>query len=531
MNRLLLTLLFLPLFTKAQIINTLVGNGTAGFSGDYGPPAAAELNSPVALCFGGFGAYGSLYVADGTNNRVRQIKLGPGGVIFTIAGTGVIGFSGDGGPAVSAELNEVAGVAALSTNIVYFSDHNNNRIRKIDMAGNISTYGGTGVAGSSGDGGPATSASINSPYDVSVDKKGNIYFAEEYGHRVRKIDTFGIITTVAGTGTSGFSGDGGPATSAEISFPNYSYVDSLGQLYFSDNGNQRIRKVDTSGIISTVAGTGGLGFTGDGGAATNAMLNYPADITVDRHGNLIISDSYNDRIRRVDATTGIITTVAGTGVAGLSGDGGPATAAMINKPHGLAVDPANNIYFIDRFNNKIRIIYAVVSASFSSTASSTCQDSCITFTSTSTGTIDSVRWEAAGATVVSPTAHNTSICFPSAGTIAVHLYVYGPGGVDSSVNNITVNSCTTGIGKVNNKTENDFWVSTGNNGTVNVYAAQLPDDDLAIAVYDVLGNKLLTDTWRKGLQSKQLAGLNNSGLYIIRLSSRNVSILLKWAKY
>ena len=345
----------------AQTITTICGDGTAGFIGDGGPATAAELNSPVTISWGGEGVGGNLYVADGGNNRVRKIKLG-GGIIITIAGNGTAGNMGDGALATNAEINIPAGVTIDFHNNVFIGDINNSVVRKVNSGGIISTYSGNGTDGFTGDNGPATAAESDHCYNVVADRKGNIYYAELYNNRIRKVDTFGIITTYAGTGTAGTSGDGGPATAALIYEPNFLSIDAIGQLYITDNGNHKIRRVDTFGIITTIAGNGTGGFSGDGGPATAAELYYPAGTATDMMGNILICDSYNDRIRKIDTATGHITTIAGTGVTGYTGDNGSATAATMNKPHGIIVDNLNNIYFTDRYNNCIRKITEIPTA-------------------------------------------------------------------------------------------------------------------------------------------------------------------------
>ena len=209
---------------------------------------------------------------------------------------------------------------------LYIADTGNNRIRKVSATGIITTVAGNGSAGYSGDGGPATSAQLDGPEGVAVDGSGNLYIADTCNNRIRKVSATGIITTVAGNGSAGYSGDGGPATSAQLSLPAGVAVDGSGNLYIADSGNNRIRKVSATGIITTVAGNGSPGYSGDGGPATSAQLNQPAGVAVDASGNLYIADSSNNRIRKVSAT-GIITTVAGNGFDGYSGDGGPATSA------------------------------------------------------------------------------------------------------------------------------------------------------------------------------------------------------------
>ncbi len=239
---------------------------------------------------------------------------------------------------------------------MYIADAWNRRVRKVDTTGTIHTIAGTGVLGYTGDGGPAILATLNQPAGVAVDDSGNVYFADSYNNCIRMVNKLGIITTIAGTGVAGYSGDGGAATAAKINIPVRVALDKSGNLYFSDFSN-RIRKIDKSGIITTVAGTGFVGFYGDNGQATNAQLNGPAGISVDAIGNIYIADSYNQRIRKIDAS-GIITTVAGTGIRGHTGDGGPATAADLNAPDGVVIDNDGNLVFTEYGGNTVRkIIY------------------------------------------------------------------------------------------------------------------------------------------------------------------------------
>jgi len=249
--------------------------------------------------------------------------------ITTIAGQGgVAGFAGDGGPATAAKFNQIYDIAKDSAGNIYVADAYNHRIRKIDTSGIITTVAGTGTAGSAGDGGPATAATLNTPFSVEVDSTGNILIAEVYGHRIRKVSTSGIISTVAGTGTLGYSGDGGTATAAQLNRPNGIAFDSAGNIYIADAYNYCVRKISTAGIISTFAGKGSIvGLAADGGPATAAKFNGMAHITTDSLNNLYIPDAHC--IRKVD-TAGIITTVAGNCTAGYSGDGGPAISALIN---------------------------------------------------------------------------------------------------------------------------------------------------------------------------------------------------------
>ena len=329
-------------------ITTIAGTGELGFSGDGGPAVEADLYNPASVAVD---SAGNVYISDTDNQRIR--KVDSTGTITTIAGTGEVGFSGDGGPAVEAELRNPYGVAVDSAGNVYIADAGNQRIRKVDSTGTITTIAGTGEVGFSGDGGAAVEAELYNPEGVAVDSAGNVYIGDAGNQRIRKVDSTGTITTIAGTGEYGFSGDGGPAAAARLAFPHSVAVDGAGNLYIADTGNRRIRKVDSTGTITTIAGTGEVGFSGDGGPAVEAELRNPYGVAVDSAGNVYIADTRNQRIRKVDST-GTITTIAGTGEVGFSGDGGPAAAARLAFPAGVAVDSAGNVYIADFFNNGIR---------------------------------------------------------------------------------------------------------------------------------------------------------------------------------
>ena len=342
-----------------QDIATVAGTGVAGFSGDSGSAIGAQLNRPNAAWIDGAG---NLYISDRNNHRVRKIDAA--GVITTVAGTGVAGYSGDTGSATSAQLNYPGALVMDSAGILYIMDYGNHRVRKVDATGIITTAAGTGVAGYSGDGGPATSAQLNllGPAGIGMDGSGNLYIADRNNCRVRKVDASGVITTVAGTGTCGYSGDGGPATSAKLSNLSALMVDGSGNIYIGDQyTNQRVRKVDTAGIITTLAGTGVQGHTGDGGPATSAQINNPSGLAMDGMGNLYITVQSSHRVRKVD-TDGIITTIIGTGAAGYSGDGGPAVSAQLYNPTGLVMDGVGNFYIADMDNQRVRKVAAPVVA-------------------------------------------------------------------------------------------------------------------------------------------------------------------------
>jgi len=339
------------------VIITVAGNGTAGYAGDGGPATIAELNNPnVAV-----DSSGNLYIEDVSNERIRKVAAATG-IITTVAGNGTAGYSGDGGPATSAELNGPGYLTVDASGNLYIADVGNNRIRKVAAAtGIITTVVGNGTYGYSGDGGPATSAELNGTGGMAVDGLGNLYIADINNNRIREVAAAtGIITTVAGDGFGSYSGDGSAATSAELYLPRAVALDATGNLYIADAQNNRIRKVAAAtAIITTVAGNGTYGYSGDGGPATKAELNGPFGVALDASGNLYIADFGNNRIRKVAAATGIITTVAGNGTAGYSGDGGPATSAELIEPQGVAVDGAGNLYIADLANERIRKVSAV----------------------------------------------------------------------------------------------------------------------------------------------------------------------------
>jgi len=330
-------------------INTIIGNGTLGFSGDGGAASSAQLWLPSGVAVD---SSGNVYIADTVNNRVRKVV---GTNIGTIAGNGGFSFSGDGGAANKAQLNRPQAVAVDAAGNSYVVDTGNNAVRKITAGGTISTFAGNGTAGFGGDGGAATGAQLNSPSGIAVDSTGNVYIADTQNARIRRV-TGGTIGTVAGGGTVGYAGDGGAGTSAQLNTPIGIAVDGAGNLYIADFGNNVVRKLSSGGAISTIAGNNRQGYSGDGGLGTLAQLNGPQGVAVDAAGNVYIADTLNSRIRKV-APGGGISTIAGTGIAGYSGDGGPALSAQIVNPAGLAVDSAGNLYVSD-LSKSIRRIFA-----------------------------------------------------------------------------------------------------------------------------------------------------------------------------
>ena len=321
-----------------------------GNSGDGGAATSAQLSNPDGVSVD---ISGNVYIADKYNSKIRKVTSA--GIITTIAGTGVQGSSGDGGAATSAQLYSPFGVSVDVSGNVYIADTYNHEIRMVTRTGIITTIAGTGTYGDSGDGGAATSAQLNYPHGVSVDVSGNVYIADYNNHKIRMVTSRGIITTIAGTGVQGSSGDGGAATSAQLMDPYGISVDISGNVYIADKFNHKIRMVTSAGIITTIAGTGAYGDSGDGGAATSAQLVSPFGVSVDISGNVYIADRGNNKIRMV-TRTGIITTIAGTGTRGDSGDGGAATSAQLASPEGVSVDISGNVYIADYNNNKIRMV-------------------------------------------------------------------------------------------------------------------------------------------------------------------------------
>jgi uncharacterized protein (TIGR03437 family) len=329
---------------STAIVNTVVGNGALGFSGDGAASNLAMLNQPTGIAID---SAGNLYIADSENCRIRKAAAGGNtSPITTVAGNGGISYSGDGSRATKAQLNTPLGVAVDSSGNLYIADTANHAVRKVTAAGTISTLAGTGTAGYSGDGSAAAGAQLSGPQGIAVDSSGNVYIADTGNARVRKISTAGVISTYAGSGTVGYAGDGSSATAAQLNAPLSVALDSAGNLYIADFGNNVVRKVTAGGIISTVAGNGIQGFGGDGGPARSAALNGPQAVAVDSSGNLYIADSQNSRVRVV-TLNGSIATVAGTGIAGYTGDGGLAVNAQIANPAGLAIDSAGAIYITD----------------------------------------------------------------------------------------------------------------------------------------------------------------------------------------
>jgi sugar lactone lactonase YvrE len=364
-NKILLILSAFIIFCKpnqvtGQTITTLAGTGTPSYSGDGSAAVAAGLNNPYDMIAD---AAGNVYISDYGNNRIR--KVAPSGTITTIAGNGASGFYGDGGQATSAAIRSPKGITMDPSGNIVFSDCGNNRIRKVNMTTGIITtiVNSGGTSGFSGDGGPATAAQTGFPDGLTYDMSGNLYFADATNCRVRKVDPSGVINTIAGGTVCWVGGDGGPASASTLQGPSDVVVDGSGNIFIADEGANRVRKINTSGIITTISGSAVLGYTGDGGPSSAAKLYYPHALCTDASGNVYLTDQYNNVVRKINSVTGIITTIAGngygagTGSGGFSGDGGLATAAQLFLPTGVCVVSSTGmIYIADQQNNRVRVI-------------------------------------------------------------------------------------------------------------------------------------------------------------------------------
>jgi hypothetical protein len=416
-----------PQVTQGYVITTVAGNGTQGYSGDGGPATHAELKNPAGVAVD---TIGNLYIADISVIR----KVASDGTITTVAGSGKTGYSGDGGPAISAELNSPEGVAVDGAGNLYVADSDNFVVREVNPSGTIATVAGNGIS-CIFPGLGATSASLCYPVGVAVDNNGNLYIADSDGNRIRKVAPGGIMTTVAGNGAPGYSGDGGPATSARLSDPWGVAADAAGDLYIADSGNSVIRKVSPDGMITTVAGNGSAGYSGDGGPATNAQLFEAAGVAVDPSGSLYIADTSNNRIRKV-TPDGTIATIAGNGTAGYSGDAGPATSAQLEGPYFLTVDMRGRVYLPDQFHGVVRML--TPQASGAGSAALTIAKSHQGNFSSRGGTYTIVVGNAAGAAPTSGTVTVTDngITQTPAPTIP-QIVVYGMSGVGWSCSGVT----------------------------------------------------------------------------------------------
>jgi sugar lactone lactonase YvrE len=439
-------------------ITTIAGRGDqngsgpyahGGFSGDGGPASQADLGHPSGLVVD---PSGNVYICDYDHARVR--KVSPNGTITTMAGNGRQGFSGDGGPATSAQLDRPTGLALDAQGNLYIGDAGNARVRKVTPAGTISTFAGAGrnrngTSGFSGDGGPATAALMSGPVAIAIDRQGNLYISDDGNNVVRKVDARGIITTVVGTpGARGFSGDGGPAVQARVNLVHGLAVDVQGNLYLADYGNNRIRKLTRDGKIRTIAGTGGSRSSGDGGPATRATFSIIRDVAVDARGNVYLTDSASHSIRKI-TPNGKIATVAGGNMGPIargaySGDRGLARRASLATPTSLAVDSQGSLYIGEHGNYRVRKITNVPPiAAFTAIPTTGPAPLSVSFDASRSldrgGAVWSYRWEFGDGT--SGTGKKIRHTFARAGSYTVKLTVIDDsGGSGTRTHTVTVSA-------------------------------------------------------------------------------------------
>ena len=342
-----------PCLSYSQIITTIAGNGNAFYSGDNGLAISAGVYFPVSVCTD---SIGNLFIVEQLDYRIRRVDVSTG-VISTFVGNGIAGYNGDNIISTNAQLNYPIGIITDTIGNFYIADGNNNRIRKVNTNGLITTIAGNGVPTYSGDSTLATLSSIYSPTGITIDRFGNIAFSDNHNNRIRKISSIGIISTIAGNGIQGYYGDNGLANNAQINSPIGISVDTLGNFYFIDYNNSRLRKISmNNNFISTICGTGVNGYNSDGILSNIAQINQPRGVFVDKNNDILIADAYNNRIRKINVISGIISTVAGTGIAGFSGDGYSPTIAKLNGPSYVYADRHNDYYITDGANHRVRKI-------------------------------------------------------------------------------------------------------------------------------------------------------------------------------
>lgn len=504
----LVLLSFCALEIKAQTITTICGGATGGYSGDNGPATAAEISADVSQL--AVDANGNIYIADYANNRIRKINISTG-TITTVAGNGNAGSSGDGGLATAAELNQPYGVAVDLAGNIYISEYAGFRIRMVNTGGTITTICGDGTSSSTGDGGLATAATVNGTGFIAVDAAGNIYFTEYSGHRIRKIASTGTISTICGDGTGSNTGDGGPAILATCNQPWALTCDPSGNVYFasySTNFNGAVlRKIATTGTVTAFAGTGTSGFSGDGGLATAAEVEDVQGIAINKKGEVIFTDRSNERVRSVDVN-GTITTIAGTGNSGYSGDNGLSAAAELEGTSGI-VHFGCNYYFLDQYGAAIRRVNGPLPNVTAITSNSIICGPPFQGTATLTaGGANTYTWS---------TSSNSS-------TIAVSPSVttsYTVTGTDANgcTNTATITQTVSICADINNSTFNTQYSTflvypNPNNG---IFTIELPVD-AKLEIINALGQTVFNENKLYGNYAIDLSSYQN-GIYIIKLSS------------
>jgi hypothetical protein len=519
----LFTLALSHFVANAQIISTFAGCGTCTIPGDGGPATAAAVSAPNS---GAFDKYGNYYYAEILNQKVRKISTL--GIISTVAGIGGSGGStGDGGPATAARLSSPTSVILDTLGNLYIADLNNMKVRKVNITtGIITTIAGNGTGAFSGDGGAATAASLWGPQDICLDKYGNLYIADQVNIRVRKVSTAGIISTFAGNG--GFSatgtGDGGAATTATFNFISGLVADDTGNIYIADFNAGKVRKVNTSGIISTFAGNGTATYIGDNIPATSAQFS-PLRLGINDSGNIVIGDKYNRRVYRVDHS-GILHTIAGNGATGYSGDGGPATAASIDFPGGIVFDACGNLYIPEVNDNRIRKVTfpgtaPVVTLSAPATA---VVGRTVTVSATITGgccSNFSVLWMNHGAvfaTTTTPTVTYTK----GASTDSITAKVIGCG--DTTLSGVYVVSSSVGVASL---TRTNEVVTYYPNPVRDELIVSSPEMMNSVVITNLLGQVVVTYNGKGEKDASiDVSGLAK-GLYFLKVNNKYVNRFVK----
>jgi hypothetical protein len=510
-------------------IYTFAGTGTPGNTGDGGPALQATMQKPGALATDN---NGNLYICDASQNVVRKVDAS--GIITTVAGNGTAGNTGDGGQATAATLNSPKGIYMDNAGNLFISNTGSHTIRKVNSSGIISTIAGTaGAQGSTGDGGPAAAAKVNAPMGLCVDAEGNIYIADQGNNKVRKIDrSTSAITTIAGNGSAINSGDGGLAVEAKVITPGCVAVDNSGNLYITDALNSVRKVVLSTGIISTVAGTDIAGYTGDGEQATAAKLNTITQMAFDGSSMLYIADQQNQRIRQINLLTGIITSVAGTGTSGFSGEGGPAITANISSPAGVACDEIGNVYFSD-LNNKIRVMSSKGGIKISLAGPSFVKAGTpVTFTASAyfTGSV-SYQWQKngvnvgnGGITYTNPNAMN--------GDVYKCILIVTP--LCGDVYNDTSNSVTISTDVILNGQSAVALFPNPASETITVAGINFNNDEVVIGMYNQVGQLMLSRTVTvKNNEFKEQINMQSfaTGTYVISVKdATNTATRLKCVK-
>ena len=405
-----LLLVLLPFFVKAQIINTVAGTGSSSYHVNGGLADTSSIGQPYACAVDSRG--NCYFSSTGGSAGSRVSKVTPCGVITTFAGIGSSGYNGDGILATTAKLSNPIGLAFDSLDNLFIADEENNRIRKVDaITGIITTVAGNGIAGSAGDGMLANTANLNQPGNICFDRLGNLYIVDGENKKIRKVNTDGIISTIAGTGISGYTGDNGPADTAEIENLYGISTDTVGNIYFTQFASAVVRKIDTEGIITTIAGDGSAVVSGDGGPALLAGLSA-FGLTHDRFGNLFISGYLDNDVRKIN-DSGVIYTVAGRGGSGFSGDGGPADSALLYGAFGIAVDYYGNLYISDCGNSRIRKVIPTITVTIAANTGDTiCGGAPVIYTASVSGagtTSFSYQWLVNGNPVADTTSTYTYV--------------------------------------------------------------------------------------------------------------------------